>query len=286
MKRCKLLIILNFILIQNCFAKIIEKVTYQFSKDPIDIVILCHKKDVRTLDLVIDGIQKNIDHRNIIIISNEPFTDRAKWFDEAAFPFTKKTVALEIFNDEQQAEAFLAHPETRIGWIYQQLCKLYALFVIPNVSENILIVDADTIFQYPVTFIHKDGAPLFNMCKGHHDVYFDHIRRLIPNLRLLFTGVSGITHHMLFQKCIMQDLFSIIREIHNEEPWKAICHTLDHASIYKSSVSEYELYFNFAFMRTDQVEMRFLKWNNVPFRAYHLRHSCLDYVSCHTFLDK
>ena len=53
MKRCKLLIILNFILRQNCFAKIIEKVTYQFSKDPIDIVILCHKKDVRTLDLVI-----------------------------------------------------------------------------------------------------------------------------------------------------------------------------------------------------------------------------------------
>ena len=42
--------------------------------------------------------------------------------------------------DAEKAREFLASPVTRIGWIYQQLLKLYAPFVIPGISSNVLVL--------------------------------------------------------------------------------------------------------------------------------------------------
>jgi hypothetical protein len=265
----------------------LEKISYQFSHDPLDVVIVAHKKDAKTLHLAIDGIRQHIEHRTIIIVSQEQFTDQAAWFDEVQFSFTKESVAFEIFQDDDKAKEFLDHPKTRIGWIYQQLCKMYALFVIPGISENVLIVDADTIFLRPVQFQDEHGAPLFNVGIEYHIPYFEHINRLMPGLKKVYEDKSGICHHMLFQKCVMEDLFAMIRSIHNEEPWKVMCRLLDHNAIYGSALSEYELYFNFVCTRTDQFQIRPLKWLNLPLRSFNLHYAGeqdLDYVSCHNYL--
>lgn len=263
----------------------IEQISYQFSHDPLDVVFVAHKKDIKTLYLAIDGIKQHIEHRNIIVISQEPLTDEASWFDEAQFPFTKESVAFEIFQNEDKAKEFLNHPKTRIGWIYQQLCKMYALFVIPGISENMLIVDADTIFLRPVQFQDADGAPLFNVGTEYNRPYFEHISRLMPDLKKVYEDKSGICHHMVFQKCVMEDLFTMIRSIHNEEPWKVMCRLLDQNALYGSALSEYELYFNFVCTRTDQYKIRPLKWLNLPLRSFNLQNAGdLDYVSCHNYL--
>lgn len=277
--------VLGTILVMSHAVFAHEHRAYQFLHDPIDVVIVCHEKDLRTLGLAIEGIKKNIDFRDIFVVSKEPLTQEARWFDEAQFPFTKQTVAMEIFGNQEQAVAFLNHPKTRIGWIYQQLCKLYALFVIPDISSNVLVVDADTIFLRPVRFQDDVGAPLFNVGTEYHMPYFEHIARLIPGLKKVYPDKSGITHHMLFQRCIMEDLFATIRDIHDEEPWKALCHAIDHGALYGSALSEYELYFNFACMQTDQVRIRHLDWQNLSFSNYH-RMSRLnaDYVSCHAYM--
>lgn len=262
-----------------------EKISYEFTLDPIDVVMPCHEKDLRTINLAIEGIKKNVRHRRIIIISKEQLTDKAEWFDESLFPFSLFDIAYEIFKDHLKAQEFINHPKTRIGWIYQQFLKLYAPFVVPDISPNILIVDADTIFLQPVNFQDAAGSPLFNVGTEYVKPYFEHISRILPGVLKQFSNKSGICHHMLLQKNVMTDLFSLIRNVHNEEPWKVICATIDRAFLYKSCMSEYELYFNFIFGRTNQPKIRPLRWKNVSFAQFNkIKKNEFDYVSCHAYM--
>src|SRR3989344_3913368 len=70
--------------------------SFEFTFNPIDAVIPCHPKDKRTIDLVVEGIRNNVKNiRRIIIVSAAPLTDRAEWFDEKQYPFTKESIAYE-----------------------------------------------------------------------------------------------------------------------------------------------------------------------------------------------
>lgn len=272
------------------FSNALEKVTYKFSHEPIDVVIPCHKKDHRKLRLVISGITKNVYNVNrIIVISDRRFTDEAEWFDEKKFPFSKQDIVNEIVSSNPQGLSsgnFISGNKiSRVGWIFQQLLKLYAPFVIPKISENVLVVDADTIFLHPVKFQRRSGAALFNPGDEYNVPYFIHMNKLIPGLQRVFPKYSGISHHMLLQRCIVEDLFEVISEIHGIEPWRAIVKFVDPNQV--SSVSEYEIYFNFAFSRTNQLKIRHLKWlnangNNLE-KVKEYKAEGYDYVSCHTY---
>lgn len=243
----------------------ISQVTFVLAPDPIDVVIPCAPKDAEVLERCINGIRKygqNI--RRIIIISQTPLISSAEWFDESKFPFSKKDIALEMFRgDELEALNFLAAPKSRIGWIYQQFLKLYAPFVIPNISSNVLILDADVIFLNPISFMTDTGEPLFATGKEYWKPYFDLAERLLPGLHRVHENSSGIVHHMLFQKPILEDLFQLISMEHGTEPWKAICHCIDLKEIHFAALSEYEIYFNFSLLRTPQAHIRPLKWTNI-----------------------
>jgi hypothetical protein len=266
----------------------IERKTYNLSSEPIDVVFVCHKKDLVTLDLAIEGIKingKNI--RRIIVISEEKLTDNAEWFSEANFPFTKRDLAIEIFKpNKKSAYFFINAKNSRIGWIYQQLLKLYAPFTVPEISSNVLIVDADTIFLNETEFIDKNGITLFNPGTEFNAPYFAHANRLIPGFKKIHPYYSGISHHMVFQRPILADLFSIIESAHKTVAWKAFCWCIDQKELYGSSLSEYEIYFNFVFARTSQVAIRHLQWDNMKFDrdaiALH-QDGGYHYVSCHSY---
>jgi hypothetical protein len=242
-----------------------EKIVYPLGLDPIDVVIPCAAKDTQTLELAIDGIRKyGANIGRIIVISEAPLTLKAEWFDEKLFPFNKESVALEIFEgDERLAEEFTNRSDTRIGWIYQQILKLYASFTIPNLSPNILILDSDAIFMRPVSFLGKGGEPLFAYSKEITHEYLAHAARLLPGFKRAYPEKSGVAHHMLFQKPILEDLFETIRAHHGTEPWKAIVRSIRKEEVNVSSMSEYEIYFNFALLKTDQATLRYLKCTNV-----------------------
>ena len=92
---------------------------------------------------------------------------------------------------------------------------------------------------------------------------------------------------MLFQKLVIEDLFQTIKNIHNEEPWRAICHCIDHKYIKKSTMSEYEIYFNFVFSQNKSPKIRKLKWQEMEFNFENLDKLKADgynYVSCHGWL--
>jgi hypothetical protein len=278
---------MRYLLILSCLVFQIvhgfEKVHYHLEREPIDVVILCTEKDLPTLDLCIEGVRNNIqDVRRIIVVSPRHLTDKAEWFDEKNYPFTPFELAMEIFGNEEQARSFTPGG-SRMGWIYQQLLKLYASFVIPGISSNTLIVDADVIFLNPVSFLGPDGEGLYNPSGENHRPYFEHMNRLIPGLQRVFPDLSGISHHMLFQRSVLQDLLATIESIHHVEAWKAFCRCIDHGWVHWSSMSEYEIYFNFAFTRSDQMQIRYLRWaewakvHQVP----HLRQEGYIFAACH-----
>ncbi len=262
--------------------------TYSFSNEPIDVVIPCIRKDLYTLEKCIGGIKKNGKNvRRVIIVSPERLSDSAEWFDDHLFPFSKKDLAVEIFHgDEREALAFLQTPRCRIGWIFQQFLKFYAPFVIPDISSNVLILDADVVFLNPTEFQNEFGGPNFIPASEYCEAYFHHAARLLPWLRRVANSLSGVSHHMLFQRPILEDLFSWINFEHGIEPWKAMCRCIDPAELYPSCMSEYEIYFNFAFLRTHQATLNHAKWANIGNLECSFVYQNMGYlfIACHEWM--
>ena len=241
------------------------KKQYPLTRDPIDVIIPCIEKDKDTLDACIRGIRKNGTNINrIFVISPYPITTEAEWFDEKHYPFNKMDIARIIYGSDEEA---LRHQNEwdRIGWILQQLLKLYAPLVIPGISPNVLALDADTIFLNPVTFLNASNGALFCTAGEWHSPYFIHGAKLLPGFTRIQPSHSGITHHMLFQKSILEDFWNTIESIHHLPGWEAYCRCIERETLYYAPCSEYELYFNYALAHTDQVEIRPLKWDNISY---------------------
>ncbi len=265
---------------------------YNFIHEPIDVVIPAVEKDLETLDLCIKGIKKNGRFiRNIYVVSDKQLTDKAQWFDEKKYPFTKFNLACEIFKNEAIAQEYLQVPDNRIGWVLQQLLKLYAPLVIPGISSNVLVLDSDTIFLRRVSFINMKGEPYLNPGTEYFKDYFDHAAQLIPGFKKLYRQHSGISHHMLIQKDVIEHLFQSIERSHSIEPWKAFCRAIKvfhnrKKIISGQAMSEYEIYFNFLLSTSSQAHIRPLKHTDI----YSIeeieprKKQGYDYVSCHSRL--
>lgn len=260
---------------------------YALLDDWIDVVIVSHPKDKPTLDLCIEGIRENCASiRRVIVVSSEPLSDKAEWFDEANYPFSKEEVALEIGKGSKViAKTFFARNRS-LGWYYQQLLKLYAPSVIPDISTNVLIIDADTIFLNPVEFLNEKNGGLFGVSTVRPmEIYFDHAKRLVPDYVRMYPDHYSICHHMLFQKAILDDLFVKVEKYHKKPLWKAFCFCVD---IQRGGASEYEIYFSFALSHSNQPALRLLKWkNSSEIRAIEkFRQEGYHFISFHTYLRK
>jgi len=284
----KICLLFYFIIFLNLLEAKLEKITYSFSTDPIDVVIPCSSKDQKILPFCIEGIQKYAKNiRRIIVVSKERLSLDAEWFSEDKYPFTKEDLAYEIFSgNKKKAQKFLSRKNCRIGWIFQQFLKLYAPFVIPDISPNVLVVDADLIFINPTSFMNEKGEPFFNVGDEYHRPYFEHMKRVLPDLVKVHEQYSGVTHHMLFQKPILEDLFSLISQQHKKTAWKALCRAINKNDVHQSSLSEYEIYFNFALLRSDQAKIRPLPFKNVSPLKNIEKYKKLqyNYVTSHNYL--
>lgn len=282
----KRLFSLLFILTAYLCAIELDKVEYSFSDQPIDVIIPCHSKDASVLDRCIKGIKTNGDNiRRVIVVSKEKITDEAEWFDESKYPFSFSDVERELINGEKSRKVKLKE-FNRVGWYYQQLLKFYSAYVIEDISENILILDADSIFFKPVSFINKKGAAKFSFSHQYVKSYFDHAFKFVPHLKRVF-DISGICHHMLFQKPVLDNLFNIVETAHGKPLWKAFCHLISTQNLYFVGASEYETYFNFAFCTSDQFSLRKLRQKDVfSIEMLESLKDRYDYLSIHAWSRK
>lgn len=226
----------------------------------IDVVIPSHWKDADTLDLCIDGIRNNVkDVGRIIVVSKDKMTDNAEFYDERDFPFS--------FEDVGNIVGFHNKTFNYYGGLIQTTSAL----VIPDLSRDVLVCDSDTIFLKETEFIDDNDVALYN---ASYDIpqhitlhpYLEHMEKLIPGLNKQ-TQYSGICHHMLIQKDILQEMFDKVEDIHNMPFWKAdISVTLeDYKSLNPKPAHKdapllfttYELYFNYVLKyHADRVSIR------------------------------
>lgn len=171
-----------------------------------DIVIVAHSKDKDTLKICIERIKKHIkNYKNIYLISKENFlpNESIKWVNEKLFPFTKKDISDILSN---------ACPPYRHGWYYQQLLKLY-IYRIVEIEKYYLVIDADVIILNDFDLFDKTGKPYFTTGDEYNSPYFDHMKLLLPNSEKM-SKFSGISHHMMFDKQILQEIFATTENAH------------------------------------------------------------------------
>lgn len=263
-----------------------------FSEEPvIDVIIPCAEKDIETLDLCIKGIKKHCQNvRRIIVISSKRLSQNAEWFDESLFPFNKQDISMSL---KKPCHLLIYKKKiplnSRVNWYFQQLLKLYSLFVIPDISKNLLVVDADTIFLNSVFFIDEKNSAYYATDKQFHVPYFTHIQRLTDGkIERIYKDHSGICHHMLFQKQVMEALFSLVENIHQKPFWKAFCESISKNQVNKAGASEYEIYFNFIFSNFSHVKIQKLLWKEISDleKIEEYQKKGYHFVTCHDWLRK
>jgi len=216
----------------------------------LDVVIPLGPKDEDMINRCIRSVREHVvGVRNIYVISKKTIdVSGAAFINENVFPFSYEYVLSKT-------------SETKAGWYLQQLLKFYAPLFITNILENVLIVDADTVFNKRTKFL-DNGKQLYDrVMEPSHQPYLDHMLKLHPSFTQWKKNTSGITNVMLFNRKILIELIERVEEYHQTDFWDAF---LDSVVLKTASgASEYEIYFNYVMNnKQDIVRVRPLQWNN------------------------
>jgi len=238
--------------------------------DKFDIVICVGPNDLEVINTQIEYTKKNIiGYRNIYLITpNEDLKiDNCITIHENIFPFT--IVDLQKYKFKKG----------RNGWYLQQLLKLYAGICVPNILDRYLVIDADTYFLKPTTFIENDQC-LYNTGFEHHKPYFVHMKKFGIGLKRCNKNISGICHHMMFETKYVKEIMAHVENIFNENFYTVFLINIDHKEM--SGASEYEIYFNYMIINhSDKIKVRKLEWRNV--NSLEFLNSNYDYISYHWY---
>ena len=250
--------------------KLREYVKFNDIVDSFDIVIPIGPNDKDIIITQIEYTKKNIiGYRNIYLICYDPkiIIDGCITINENIFPFSLETVSN------------IHGKLSRNGWYLQQLLKLYALIIIPEILERCLIIDGDTFFLKPTIFV-KNNKCLYNVGSESHGPYFEHMLKLDEELIVVDKSKSGICHHMMFEKKYINEFINKIEEKHNDKFYNIFLKMV--TDFYGSGASEYEIYFNYMFKNYSyNVEIRNLKWSDS--KTLNINDD-FDYISCHWYM--
>jgi hypothetical protein len=253
-------------------SSFIPQVTFEKveSKDLFDIVIPLGPNDYQNIFSHISHCRKNIkDFRNIYIITAIDINiEGCIIIPESSFPFQLSDINIR---------------KDRNNWYFQQLLKMYA-YLIPDILENYLVIDADTFFLRPVEFFEKNEnflVPLYNTSDEYNIDYFSHLSLLHESL-VRKIDKSGICHHMMFNTKILQEIREFLCPETPDDFWKFWLSKInpDHWS----GGSEYELYFNYLLIyHFHSIKIRPLKWDNATCVTKD-HYSNFDYISVHWYM--
>ena len=238
-----------------------------------DIVIPVGPNDKSIINEQIKYTKKNIiGYRNIYLICYDPSIsiDGCVTVNENIFPFSIETVAK--YHGKLD----------RNGWYLQQLLKLYAGKIIPGILDKYLVIDSDTFFLKPTTFVENNKC-LYNYGTEYWQPYFQHMKRLDKDLQKVYSNMSGICHHMIFETKYIDEIISKIEKNHNDLFYNIFLKTVaDPEETDDSGASEYEIYFNYMLKyHPDKIQIRRLNWTNTTQLK---TDGNFDYISYHWWM--
>lgn len=205
-----------------------------------DVLICVASKDNLIIRSTIKQIVKNINPRNIYIITKPQYRlfycglinkSRLIILDE------DKVVPSLSYSKLNNIIESRVGDKLRTGWYFQQFLKMG--FVFSKYANNkYLIWDADTLPVKKIPFFNKNH-PYFTMKTEYHKPYFDTMSKLL-NLTKLDPG-SFIAEHMIIDVSIMKELISKIGDLNSTNLWyEKIINNID--SNEKYGFSEFETY--------------------------------------------
>jgi hypothetical protein len=242
-----------------------------------DIIICVGPQDSDIIANMVPYTIKNvIDYRNIYLVCADPTIniDGTITIDEKIFPFNIDDLITKFGNNN------------RNGWYLQQLLKLYSGNVIPDILPNYVIIDSDTFFLKPVSFIDNNSKYIYTIGNEYHIPYFNHMNKLHPSLKRTL-NCSGISHHMIMSTEYVNELFKLVESYHNNSDpfWKIFLNNIDEKDFLTSGASEYEIYFNYVnIYHKNNIIIRQLNWTNASSLNEYNKHC--DYVSVHWYMRK
>jgi len=235
-----------------------------------DIVIPVGPNDNDIIQHQLEYTKKNIiGYRTIFLICYDSLLQMEDCItvSENLFPFSIDTVSK--FHGKVG----------RNGWYLQQLLKLYAGFVIPDILDTYLVIDSDTFFLKPTTFI-ENNICLYNFGFEYHIPYFQHMQKLGEIFKKQFPDKSGICHHMIFEKKYIKEIFEIVEKEHHDLFYNIFLKNV--TEVNGSGASEYEIYFNYMIYKNlDKIKLRKLNWINT--NSLSSLEGEYDYISYHWY---
>jgi hypothetical protein len=233
----------------------------------VDVVIPAHEKDSVTLGHCVRAAKKYIANvGRVIVVSRTKLTNNAEFFPESNFPFSVDHIEQIIKDHIYWWNPFTMNAPNTKGWYFAQLAKLLAPIVIPDLSNDVLVLDSDNIFTKPVTFTIDKDAAYFHVNKleeEYQEAYFNHMNCLLPGLKLQDSRYTGIVHHQLIMRDILEDLINRVEKAHGESFHVAFMKCSDFGMGRKSAPSEFEIIFNFMLQfYKHRTILRELHWEN------------------------
>ena len=221
------------------------------SKYPLDVVIPLVEKDLITAEKTVESVRAMVLHpiQNIYIVAPESKKIR---------DFCEKQGCIFILEND----AVDNYEELRKygGWILQQFIKLNADTY--TKSDNILVVDGDTVFLRPQVFINdKKNIYTFHIHSDYTDIRKKFTRDLFKTTH--YFKLDFISHHMVFNRKWLKELKEKISEV-NTCPWQQAILNLIVSN--KLGFSEYDIYASYVFSHYRQFTRLFSSANTFIFR--------------------
>ena len=255
------------------------------SKVPIDIFMPTLEKDSAMLGKAIDYARKNIKHpiSNIYIIApgNSSRLKKIAQHKKCIFIDEKN-----ILNINKSDINYFYNGFDKSGWIYKMLLNLNADKICKQ--EHILILDSDTLFIKPQTFIYK-GKVLLNMSDEYHIPYYSANKKILGIKHK--TSRSFITHYMLFDSNALKEYRNSLEKSWRKEWYKAIIDNIDKSTA--MAFADYESYADF-YITNNPGKYELNYWSNLSYEIdslhkldqvieYALSRGIFNSVSLHNF---
>ena len=228
----------------------------------LDVVIPVAPKDMTKLGRCLDGLFRNCHTpiRQVYVVAPvEPELGPLgplgpmgpgpiTWVPDAAFPFSVSDVR-ELLEGKGSVH-------DHASWYFQQLLKLHVFEAIPGIGARVLILDVDFILSRAIHFVDEDGRARlargypFSWLRGatREPAAVEHVHAgfaslLVPGWELQH-GFSGMQHHMVFDRTIIEELFARAESNSRMPFWQTF---VEYVSTDKwNAASEYVLYHHFA----------------------------------------
>ena len=214
---------------------------------------------------------------------------RVIWVDESIFPVNWLNVSRTMIQSVRDKGVYPLKKKShfehmvylKVGWFLQQLLKMYAGRIL-NIGDFVLL-DSDLVWMRPVKFVHTANGNFstyfYASSTQYHPPYMASMVRIggVGEYKNHTENIhrSGIVHHMVIVYSVLEDLIRLTEELHHLPFWQVLLNQsaiemtcrAPRASICGGgdTLSEYELYFNFAKARyPNTVAHRPLLWANGP----------------------